>query len=82
VKPENVPNCVVYHLTSIHFKGYQGDIPEMEFANYVLQNGLVLESMIISDFLLEKKEKWKKYRFLNNLSNTPKGSTVCQVKFE
>ncbi|WJX87963.1 hypothetical protein P8452_70096 [Trifolium repens] len=82
VKPESVPNCVVYHLTNIHFKGYQGDIPEMEFANYVLQNGLVLESMIISDFLLEKKEKWKKYRFLNNLSNTPKGSTVCQVKFE
>ncbi|MCH81716.1 F-box/RNI/FBD-like domain protein [Trifolium medium] len=82
VKPESVPNCVVSHLTSIHFKGYQGDIPEMEFANYVLQNGLVLKSMIITDFLLEKKEKWKKYRFRENLSNTPKGSTVCQVNFE
>lgn len=82
VKPSTVPNCLVSHLSYMHIKGYQGDSSEMEFASYVLQNGLVLKKMIISGVLLDQKKKWEKYRCLSKFSNMPRGSAVCQVTFD
>ena len=81
-KPNTVPISLVSHLSYMHIKGYQGDSSEMEFASYVLQNGLVLKKMIISGVLLDQKKKWEKYRCLNKFSNMPRGSAVCQVTFD
>lgn len=82
VKPNTVPNCLVSHLSNMHIKGYQGDSSEMEFASYVLQNGLVLKKMIISGVFLDQKKKWEKYRCVSKFSNMPRGSAVCQVTFD
>lgn len=81
-KTKNVPNCLVSHLNFIHFKGYQAYLHEMEFAAYVLRNGLVLKTMLISGLLLDKKEKWEKYLILKEFADIPKGSANCQLKFD
>ena len=81
-KPKSVPNCLVSHLTYIHFKGYRGCWREMDFASYVLHYGLVLKTMHISGFLSDESKKSTKYHTLRKFSNMPRGSTVCQLKFE
>lgn len=81
-KPKSVPNCLVSHLTYIHFKGYTGYWHEKEFAGYVLQYGLVLKTMLISGFLSNESKKSTKYHYRRKFSNMPRGSTVCQVKFD
>lgn len=81
-KSKNVPNCLVSHLNFIHFKGYQACLHEMEFVGYVLRNGLVLKTMLISGLSLDKKEKWEKYLILKEFSDIPKGSANCQLKFD
>ncbi|XP_027192663.1 F-box/FBD/LRR-repeat protein At4g26340-like isoform X2 [Cicer arietinum] len=82
VNLESVPKCLVSCLTFIHFKGYVGYWEEQEFIKYVLQNGLVLKTMLISGVLLDQMMKWEKYRFLKRFSDLPKGSAVCKVKFD
>lgn len=72
----SVPSCLVSHLTFFHFKRYQGFANELRFAEYILRNGLVLKTMIIDDISLEK------YNILERLSNVPRGSGMCQLKFD
>ncbi|WJX20263.1 hypothetical protein P8452_09837 [Trifolium repens] len=42
-----IPKCLKTHLTYIHIQGYQGFDDELTFAEYILRNGLVLETMLI-----------------------------------
>ncbi|MCH80023.1 F-box/RNI/FBD-like domain protein, partial [Trifolium medium] len=81
-KPESVPDCLISHLTFIHFKGYQGNSCEMEFASYVLRYGIVLKTLLISGFLSDKRHRYDKYRLRREFSNMPRCSTVCQVKLD
>lgn len=71
------PNCLVSHLASIEFKGFQGLPDEMEFVENVLQKGLVLKTLIISDL-----DQSKKYDILKRLSNMPRASGMCQLLFD
>ncbi|AET01501.1 putative FBD domain-containing protein [Medicago truncatula] len=61
----SVPNCIVSHLTFIQFKGFKGVPDELLFAEYILQKGLVLKTMIIDDISVDLS---KKYDILNKLS--------------
>jgi hypothetical protein len=74
----SAPNCIVSHLTYIQFKGYQGFPDELSFAEYILQNGLVLKKMIITDISVDIL----KYNILRRLSNVPRASRLCQLTFE
>lgn len=76
VKPKTVPKCLVFHLTFIHFRAYQGNIHELEFTSNVLQNGLVLKTMLICDSWLKQPKKWKEI-----ISDIPRGSAMCQLEF-
>ena len=75
VKPKSVPTCLVSHLTHIDYQGYLGNSNELEFTAYVLQNGLVLKTMLINSFWLDQLEEW-----LTKISDLPRGSAMCQVK--
>ncbi|XP_045797921.1 FBD-associated F-box protein At3g52670-like [Trifolium pratense] len=73
-----VPNCILSHLTYIQFKGYEGCPDELLFAEYILQNGLVLKKMSIADISVDIL----KYYILRRLSNVPRASRLCQLTFD
>lgn len=77
--PTPVPNCLVSHLTSIHLKGFEGFLNEMEFTEYILLSGLVLKTMIITDITLDLSNK---HSILKKLSDMPRGSAMCQLRFD
>lgn len=79
----SVPNCLVSHLKFIQYKGCRGFSDEVLFLEYVLRNGLVLKTMIVSDlqWVLEVDPK-KKYDILKRLTNLPKASGMCQLTFD
>jgi hypothetical protein len=67
-------------LTFINFYGYIANIGnELEFIGHVLQNGLVLKTMEIFNYWIDsadQREEW-----LKKISDLPRGSAMCQVKF-
>ncbi|PNY01314.1 F-box/FBD/LRR-repeat protein [Trifolium pratense] len=75
----SVPNCLVSHLTFIQFKGFRGIPDEVSFIDYLLRNGLVLKTMIVADISLDLKMK---YHILKLLSDVPRASGMCQLKFD
>lgn len=48
---------------------------------YVLQNGLVLKTMIIYEYWLKSLDQPKTKEWLKKISDLPRGSAMCQVKF-
>ncbi|CAJ2663830.1 unnamed protein product [Trifolium pratense] len=75
----SVPNCLVSHLNFIQFKGCQGYEDELFFIEYVLQNGLVLETMNVADISLDLQTK---YDLLKRLFNVRKACEMCQFTFD
>ncbi|MCH84094.1 F-box/RNI/FBD-like domain protein [Trifolium medium] len=75
-----VPICLKSHLTYIHIEGYQGFEDELTFAEYILQNGLVLETMLI--FVDTSMDLMNKYCSVKRLLDIPRGSVKCQLKFD
>lgn len=74
-KPQSVPKCLASHLTFIKFEAYLGHSNELEFIGYVLQNGLVLKTVLIDDFyMMNQPEEWKE-----KIYDLPRG-TMCQLK--
>jgi hypothetical protein len=67
-------------LTYIHIEGYQGFEDELIFAEYILHNGLVLKTMLI--FVDISMDIWNKYHSIKRLTNIPKASVTCQLKFD
>jgi hypothetical protein len=64
-------------LTFINFQGYIGN--ELEFIGDILQNGLVLKTMIVDDYWFDSIDKVDEW--LKKISDLPRGSAMCQVKF-
>ncbi|KAK2406230.1 F-box/FBD/LRR-repeat protein [Trifolium repens] len=77
--PPSVPSCLVSHLTFIQFKGYRGSRDELSFAKYILQKGLILNTMIIVDISADLR---KKFDTLRRLSNVARASAMCQLTFD
>ncbi|WJX87971.1 hypothetical protein P8452_70101 [Trifolium repens] len=75
-KPKNVPKCLAFHLTLVHFQRCLEDSNELQLISYVLQNGLVLKTMCIECYSLNQQKEW-----LKKIRDLPRGSTMCQVKF-
>ena len=75
----SAPNCLVSHLTFARFEGFEGFPDEMSFVEYLLQKGLVLETMIIDVRYLDLE---KKYSILKKLLNLRRGSGMCQLTFD
>ncbi|MCH81331.1 F-box/RNI/FBD-like domain protein [Trifolium medium] len=75
-----VPKCLQSHLIYIRIEGYQGSEDELAFAEYILWNGLVLKTMLI--FVDISMNITNKYHSLKRLTNIPKGSETCQLKFD
>jgi hypothetical protein len=74
----SVPNCIISHLTFIQFKGYQGLPDELLFAEYILQKGHVLKTMIIDDISVDLSNK---YNILIKLSKLRRDG-ICQLIFD
>ncbi|WJX93737.1 hypothetical protein P8452_75227 [Trifolium repens] len=75
-----LPKCLKSHLTYIHIEAYQGFEDELIFAEYILRNGLVLETMLV--FADISMDITNKYHSLKRLTNISKGSVKCQLKFD
>ncbi|XP_058761634.1 putative F-box/FBD/LRR-repeat protein At5g56810 isoform X2 [Vicia villosa] len=75
-----VPKGLKFHLKYIHIEGYQGFEDELTFAEYILQNGFVLETMLI--FVDTSMEQTNKYCSLKRLNDIPRRSSKCQLKFD
>lgn len=75
-----VPKCLESNLTYIHIEGYQGFEEDLAFAEYILRNGLVLHTMLI--FFDTSMDLTNKYRSLKRLTDIPRGSVTCQLKFD
>ncbi|KEH19827.1 putative F-box domain, FBD domain, leucine-rich repeat domain, L domain-containing protein [Medicago truncatula] len=79
-KSTTVPKCFKSHLTFIHIEGYQGFEDELAFAEYVLQNGLVLHTMLV--FFDTSMDLTNKNCSIRRLTDIPRGSVTCQLKFD
>ncbi|XP_058744475.1 F-box/FBD/LRR-repeat protein At4g26340-like [Vicia villosa] len=79
-KSTTVPQCLKSNLTYIHIEGYQGFEDELEFAEYILRNGLVLHSVLI--FFDTSMDLTHKYYCHKRLTDIPRGSVACQLKFD
>ncbi|KAI5419840.1 FBD-associated F-box protein At4g10400 isoform X1 [Lathyrus oleraceus] len=79
-KSTAVPKCIICSLSYIHIEGYQGFEDELTFAEYILRNGYVLETMLI--FVDASMEQTNKYCSLKRLTDTPRRSRRCQLKFD
>ncbi|CAL5196960.1 unnamed protein product [Lathyrus oleraceus] len=75
-----VPKCLKSHLTFIHIEGYQGVEDELAFAEYILHNGQILDTMLIS--FDTSMHLINKYCSLKRLTDIPRGSVTCQLKFD
>lgn len=51
----------------------------MEFTEYILLSGLGLKTMIITDITLDLSNK---HSILKKLSDMPRGSAMCQLRFD
>jgi len=73
-QPESttVSECLKSHLTYVHIEG--------AFVEYILRNGVVLKTMLI--FVDTSVNKTDKDRSLKRLSDIPRGSGMCQLKFD
>ncbi|XP_025621471.2 FBD-associated F-box protein At4g10400-like [Arachis hypogaea] len=69
--PVKVPTCLASHLKVIKIKGYFESRDDRDFFAYVLQHGLVLESLDIQVDRARAKE----------LSLLPRSSKACQINF-
>ncbi|CAL5196959.1 unnamed protein product [Lathyrus oleraceus] len=75
-----VSECLKSHLTYIHIEGYQGFEDELAFAEYILRNGLVLETMRI--FVSASMDLTNKYGSVKRLLDIPRASHMCTLKFD
>nr|XP_011461823.1 PREDICTED: putative FBD-associated F-box protein At5g56430 [Fragaria vesca subsp. vesca]XP_011461824.1 PREDICTED: putative FBD-associated F-box protein At5g56430 [Fragaria vesca subsp. vesca]XP_011461825.1 PREDICTED: putative FBD-associated F-box protein At5g56430 [Fragaria vesca subsp. vesca] len=76
-QPESAPVWLLRNLSTITIQGFRGHQPEMDVAQYVLKNGLVLNKMIIYTSRLCKREKELYKEFLM----FERGSVTCKVEF-
>ncbi|KAL4285854.1 FBD-associated F-box protein At4g10400-like [Arachis hypogaea] len=72
--PVKVPTCLASHLKVIKIKRYFESRDDRDFFAYVLQHGLVLESLDI------QVDRARAKRFPEELSLLPRRSKVCQIK--
>ncbi|MCH80474.1 F-box/FBD/LRR-repeat protein [Trifolium medium] len=79
-KSTKVPKCLESHLTYIHIEGYQGFEDELAIAEYILRNGLVLHTMLI--IFHTSTDQTNKHCSLKRLTDIPRGSVACQLKFD
>nr|XP_025677901.1 putative FBD-associated F-box protein At5g56440 [Arachis hypogaea] len=77
--PTTVPNCVTSCLKSFEFREYQDSANEHEFIAYLLQRGLVLNTVTIH--LKSNLDQETKCNIVRGLSAIPRGSTICQLTF-
>ncbi|WJX87969.1 hypothetical protein P8452_70100 [Trifolium repens] len=78
-KSTTVPKCLESSLTYTHIEGYQGFEDELAFAEYILRNGLILDTMLI--FFHTAMDLTNKYSSLKRLTDIPRGSVACQLTF-
>ncbi|XP_057446563.1 FBD-associated F-box protein At3g52670-like [Lotus japonicus] len=74
------PECIQLHLKRCYLNDYRGTEGEFQFARYILQNGRVLESMIICSFPDVKQQE--KHENLKKLSSCTRLSPTCELLFD
>ncbi|MED6194960.1 hypothetical protein PIB30_033485 [Stylosanthes scabra] len=78
-QPISIPNCIISHLNTVEYQGYQNTAEEQEFTSYILQRGLVLKTMAIhANFFSECKKR----EIRKALSKIPRGSIMCRLKVD
>ncbi|QHN75754.1 FBD-associated F-box protein [Arachis hypogaea] len=73
--PVRVPTCLASHLQVIKIKRYVESRDDRDFFAYVLQHGLVLESLDI------QVDRSRAKGFPEELSLLPRSSKACQINF-
>ena len=77
--PEFVPRCLRSSLKVIEYVGFESELGEIEMAEYLIKNALVLEKMTI-------EYGWKmihdfKERVAERLTECRRGSKACRIVF-
>ncbi|QHN75935.1 hypothetical protein HN51_053571 [Arachis hypogaea] len=79
-QPSSVPNCIVSHLNTVEYRGYQNTPEEHEFTAYILQRGLVLKTMRIhAKYYCPHYLKWE---ISQALSEIQRGSNMCRLEID
>ncbi|RYQ87455.1 hypothetical protein Ahy_B09g094973 isoform B [Arachis hypogaea] len=76
-QPLSVPNCIVSHLNTVEYRGYQDTPEEHEFTAYILQKGLVLKTMRIHAKYDNLDLKRRRYMALSEIQ---RGSSMCRLE--
>ncbi|KAI4353785.1 hypothetical protein L6164_002712 [Bauhinia variegata] len=79
LNPLPIAKCVLSHLKSLSFGGYQGLECELGFVGYILKNAQVLGNMTI--YCASPLEAMPKHQIMKILSTVPRKSATCQVLF-
>ncbi|XP_058747545.1 putative FBD-associated F-box protein At5g56700 isoform X1 [Vicia villosa] len=77
-KSTTVPKGLKFHLGYIHIEGYQGFEDELTFVEYILHNGHMLKTMLIS--FDTSMDLTNKYCSLKRLCDIPRRSRRCKLK--
>ncbi|MED6153443.1 hypothetical protein PIB30_102030 [Stylosanthes scabra] len=75
--PANVPKCMVSHLSIVKFSSYCGNTGDQELIAYILQNGLVLTSVIIETIFKVDSDEHR--QATQQFCDMPKGSNRCNL---
>jgi len=78
-EPQIVPNCLSSQLRTCSLIGYEGTKWELQFAEYILKNAKVLQTMKIS---ASSEDLNMKHQMLMKLSLCPRGSIACKLLFD
>ncbi|QHN75748.1 FBD-associated F-box protein [Arachis hypogaea] len=73
--PAKIPTCLASHLQVIKIKRYYESRDDRDFFAYVLQHGLVLESLDL------QVDDMRSKGFPEELSLLPRSSKACQINF-
>ncbi|KAM7258102.1 hypothetical protein ACFE04_013843 [Oxalis oulophora] len=81
--PENVPECLSFHLKTIKIHNFVGVPGEVYLVKFLLKSSKVLEGIIIHCYNLDRGWKmWDNHMVArNDIANAPRGSNGCQVEF-
>ena len=78
-EPLDVPECLSSHLTTCHYKGFDGKEEEMELVRQILKTAKVLKSMKITvNGYLDSK----KLRVCKELRKFQRSSQDCEIAFD
>ncbi|KAJ4706773.1 F-box protein [Melia azedarach] len=79
-EPQFVPDCLLYHVKTIKIEGFQSEKDQLKLIQFLLKNGQVLDTLIISLQSMLPQKMGLKDKLYQKLLMFERGSKTCKVK--